>query len=63
MPALLPQQPQIQPAAQSAASRLLTVNPLLAVSLVLALAAVLFQVPHRYPGRRDIDVPGFVMTT
>ena len=47
MPALLPQQPKAEPAAQGRTSRLLTVNPLLVVSLVLALAAVLFQVPHR----------------
>ena len=41
--------PQPKPAAQgSAAARLLTVNPLLVASLVLALAAVLFQVPHRF---------------
>ena len=53
MPALLPQQVKGQPAAQGAASRLLTVNPLLVVSLVLALAAVLFQVPHRCHKRTE----------
>ena len=45
-PTLLPQpKPAIE---RSAARRLLTVNPLLVVSLILALAAVLFQVPHRH---------------
>ena len=57
VPALLQQLPKA-PATPGAASRLLTVNPLLVVSLVLALASVLFQVPHRcVRWTRTVDPP------